>query len=581
MQTIHVDDPSIEEFITKVVYDNSVVGDELLEIQPNNSTTYKNGSNITFDIARSDAWLLPSQSRFYIEGRLVKNDGTPYTKDTQGNFPDIVLVNNFFPFLFSNIKYKINGEAIEDINNPAYPSLLKNLLTYSAKDRLLNQCWGLDTYDGQTDSDVLYDSLPRFTDADFEIAGATPTKAEYIKAMKLIILAFVTTNGVIIDNPPDTDFPCAGANPTSFEMLQAFQLVINKLNTSINAPEIPPIGPGDIPDNTSVTFRNAFNSQIRLINLTLMNTDPSLSKNEGYWARKRCIFNKFGAIIPQEEAGRFSFTIPLSSMFNFCDDYTGLLWNCDHKVELIRGTTDDIALFKNKFVTTPGRIDIDKIIWYVPQKILTIDGQLKLKQSAVSTKKDITYRARKYEDGDISAFAKDLTVTYNDGGYTEAPKYILAAFKFIPTGSRTDEINSSIFVNPMGNSLTVLNITRIDLMVGGKVVATQVGDNDSTLNRYAKYYDNFKRLRKVYTGIDDESNCIDYQDYLNLYRIYAFDISRTTHDFTQSTCNLSIKFTFSRATPSSDSGIYHYHIIKFYDKTYQADLLKLADFRSF
>jgi len=62
----------------------------------------------------------------------------------------IFLINNGIAYLFKSVRYQINGQDLEYINNPGHASTMMGLLTYPddyAKSKGLNQLWSKDTID--------------------------------------------------------------------------------------------------------------------------------------------------------------------------------------------------------------------------------------------------------------------------------------------------------------------------------------------------------------------------------------------------------------------------------------------------
>ena len=106
-------------------YDNSVTKiDYIANDQQVNINYNRNGNNIIITINPSADWLLPHKSFLCVEGQLTQADWTLYAADAQGNYPDIALTNNPFPFLFSNIKYSINEVEVENFSYPGYVTSL-------------------------------------------------------------------------------------------------------------------------------------------------------------------------------------------------------------------------------------------------------------------------------------------------------------------------------------------------------------------------------------------------------------------------------------------------------------------------
>ena len=85
----------------------------------------------------------------YFEGQILNiNDGA-FT-----NIENVTLANDGILHLFSQIKYTINGQPIEDILNPAISSIMLGMLRYPddfSKSKGLMQCWFKDNGNGGTD----------------------------------------------------------------------------------------------------------------------------------------------------------------------------------------------------------------------------------------------------------------------------------------------------------------------------------------------------------------------------------------------------------------------------------------------
>jgi len=102
------------------------------------------GSPIQIDIQSSDVYINPSKSYLLIRGKLVRNDdNTPFAENDE-----ITLVNNAMMYLFSEIRYEINGTIVETI---AHPGQASSMLCYLSKpddfstSSALKMCWSKDT----------------------------------------------------------------------------------------------------------------------------------------------------------------------------------------------------------------------------------------------------------------------------------------------------------------------------------------------------------------------------------------------------------------------------------------------------
>jgi len=55
-----------------------------------------------------------------VEGVLVQADGTTYTKNMQGEYPNVALVNNAMMHMFFIATYSINDFQVESFGSPGY-----------------------------------------------------------------------------------------------------------------------------------------------------------------------------------------------------------------------------------------------------------------------------------------------------------------------------------------------------------------------------------------------------------------------------------------------------------------------------
>ena len=90
-------------------------------------------------------FTLPSEAYILVEGKLSKDDGTPYI-DTDA----ITLVNNGIMYLFSQISYQLSNQDVETIFNPGQATTMLGYLKYPVEFQLgegMNQLWQRDAAD--------------------------------------------------------------------------------------------------------------------------------------------------------------------------------------------------------------------------------------------------------------------------------------------------------------------------------------------------------------------------------------------------------------------------------------------------
>lgn len=289
-------------------YDSSVSKIVYLSQDPRIGTDLNAPTQTILTINPTDDWLLPSKSYLYVEGRVVRADNNnAYVKDATGNWPDIALTNNFFPYLYNTIRYTVNDVEVESFNYPGQCTTIKHLLTKPNYWTAGDMGWELDTFDGSyVRSDLLYYPIS-IPSSSFTAAGANPTAAEYRAAFRLVISTFNSVNSLAIPDLTDAQLPSVGANPTAAEMFTgAASIVLNINNTIDNVPIVLPTA-NIFPDATTVGMRTGLLTLLSIINRTISNKDFSeLKKNFGFIKRKNYLFDPVGNVMPDAQAGFFS-----------------------------------------------------------------------------------------------------------------------------------------------------------------------------------------------------------------------------------------------------------------------------------
>lgn len=134
---------SIFNISEKVLVDNSIVSNEIHTHQPYYTNRFDNNDEIRIPI-QEDMCTLPGLSHLYIEGKLLKPDGT-VSKTAK-------FVNNGVVHLFNEIRYELNGIVVESTTKPGITSTMKGYASYTANDvkKLENAGWF-----PKSDSDIL------------------------------------------------------------------------------------------------------------------------------------------------------------------------------------------------------------------------------------------------------------------------------------------------------------------------------------------------------------------------------------------------------------------------------------------
>ncbi|XP_060855323.1 uncharacterized protein LOC132933089 [Metopolophium dirhodum] len=103
---------------------------------PYSNMSLSNNDEIRISILNMDSYTLPCESYIYIEGKVNK------PTDAAG---DVRFLNNGLAFLFSEMRYEINGIEIQKLKTPGVSSCLKAYCSYTPND--------LNTWDSAMDSE--------------------------------------------------------------------------------------------------------------------------------------------------------------------------------------------------------------------------------------------------------------------------------------------------------------------------------------------------------------------------------------------------------------------------------------------
>ena len=117
---------SILRITEPILKDDSIDKYEDIEYEPIAGTTLNSsGKDIRLYIETQDIFTHPSESYLIIEGRLTKENGTPYLDANA-----ISITNNTMVYLFKRIYYKLSGQEIENIMHPGQATTILGLLKY-------------------------------------------------------------------------------------------------------------------------------------------------------------------------------------------------------------------------------------------------------------------------------------------------------------------------------------------------------------------------------------------------------------------------------------------------------------------
>lgn len=566
-------------------FDSSVSKIVYLSQDPRIGTDLNAPTQTIITINPTDDWLLPSKSYLYVEGSLLQSNGDRFVRDASGNWPDIALTNNFWPYLYNTIRYTVNDVEVESFNYPGQCTTIKHLLTKPNYWTASDGGWQVDTFNGSSvRTDAIYYPVG-IPSSSFVATGNAPTAAEYRAAFRLVISTFNEVNSTAVADLTDVELPSAAANPTAAEMLTGAGHVVTHINRAIDALPILLPTANIFPNATTVGMRTGLLTLLSIINNKIANKDYSgLRKNTGFIKRKNYVFNPLSNVMPDSQAGNFSFRIPLQHLFNFCEHYSKVMYNCKHELQLNR-QTDDYAIFKSVFLATKGKVQLNLMRWYMPK--ITPNDQYRAKlyqQISSGVECDLAFMNKKIDYFNNLNNLNSFSLTLNYAAGIERPRYIIAAFQTVDKSalvsagtewSELQNVNHSIFngtyvgqLGPSRNS-AMIDVNYVNVYINGDNYQLMDYNNNFNENRIGRWFNEFKKFRMSYANDFNENDMVSYEDFKNLFRLYVFDISKQSEVINNGIANVRLEFNFNSAVPGAADAQVDLYCVSFYDRIWK------------
>ena len=219
--------------------------------------------------------------------------------------------------------------------------------------------------------------------------------------------------------------------------------------------------------------------------------------NVGRKERKELLYNtRLGA----DQRGCFSFCIPLSHFFGFCEDYDKVIYGVTHSLSLFR-QDDGYAIHRAANTANAGadidaKVEIKKIKWVIPQIKPSLEiangliGEIEKKKIV-----QIGFKERKCEKKPVAEgtnWSWRLAVTTG----AETPRFLILGFQIgdritqvEPVADPPSETNASTFKN--------CKIDAIQIQMLGRFYPLQAQPIDFAYNDWAKAFKNAAEFRRL------------------------------------------------------------------------------------
>ncbi|XP_051156195.1 uncharacterized protein LOC127290979 [Leptopilina boulardi] len=147
-----MEDEDVLNIAKPIVYNESIAHYEVHAHLPYASATFNNSDEIRIAVQNQDHCVLPSKSFLHIQGKLLKENGTPVTHTR--------FINNAICHLFEEARYELNAIEIDKNRNVGLTSLMKNYVSvYGVQSKFLENAGWFLTCNANT---VLVDNLGNF-----------------------------------------------------------------------------------------------------------------------------------------------------------------------------------------------------------------------------------------------------------------------------------------------------------------------------------------------------------------------------------------------------------------------------------
>jgi hypothetical protein len=265
------------------------------------------------------------------------------------------------------------------------------------------------------------------------------------------------------------------------------------------------------------------------------NNNADTDNNKGFKYRHNMIIKK------SSPKGYFSFYIPLSHIFGFCEDYDKLIYGLNQTLTLTR-TADDDAIFKAA-AAAKGKVVIEEIKWKI-SKIIPSDKYRNKLLSLIQSRSiyNIGFRENRFDMFDVpqsTNFVWQLGPTQA----SERPRWAIIGFQ--TNRSKNQDTNPSIFDHcDVRNIYVWLNNQRFPNI--------DVNVNFTKID-YAEVYENIKKFRENYYGINNIVNeaSIDMISFKSLYTLFVFDLRKQSERLKSSIISTKIEASFGSNAPVS------------------------------
>ena len=237
-------------------------------------------------------------------------------------------------------------------------------------------------------------------------------------------------------------------------------------------------------------------------------TAATIANSTGFAARQALLIQKPAV------KGAFSFIVPLSHIFGFCDDYDKVMYGYKQSLIFVRASDND-AISRDNAVAA-GKVELKRIQWFMPHAKPALEAETMLyKTVAAKTSLEAVFRERRCEMFDVPT---TTNFSWRLSTSTARPRYIIVAFQ---TGRQPNQTaNPSIFDH--------CNLRSMHVMLNQDQYPAVYYDLSFPNQQFARAYRTASEFSEKFYGMSHlilQSN-VNPTNFKDLYPIHVFDLCK-------------------------------------------------------
>jgi len=284
--------------------------------------------------------------------------------------------------------------------------------------------------------------------------------------------------------------------------------------------------------------------------------------NSGFLARRNKCIALDGA-----NKKVFEFTVPLSDLFGFYENYKAPFRGLKHEITLDRNTNPDTYLQRDAN-TADGRFVFEKLSMWVPRVKPSYEKLTELNQKFVEKAQSIMkWSDYRYElSNEITAGS--LSNHIRVGSLAGRPTYCYVMFQKNPTLNGDQTFNKNIFspLTTVAGGIHTAGLSQIEMRINSHALPLQTYALDfSTANSdYMRAYLYLLESQNKMLVDDNTGMIISYEEFRNLYPIFVFDFTRIEKRMWENVSASELEVRWKVAGAVSDN--YRCHILIEHDR---------------